>query len=87
MFKKRRGINVPYNRQGLIYFICMNEGEMPQAVREKIRRLCEKIGGEYCDALFALLTDDRKNIHGVAMDFHVSETLLYQLRKKFYEEW
>lgn len=37
MFKKRRGIHIPYNRQGLIYFTCMNIRDMP----EDIKKMCE----------------------------------------------
>lgn len=87
MFKKRRGINVSYNKQGLIYFICMNIEDMPEDVQKKIRDLCTLVGREHSDALYALLTDDSKNIHGVAMDFYISETQLYQMRKNFYERW
>lgn len=87
MFKKRRGIHIPYNKQGLIYFTCMNIEEMPKETQQKILNLCIDIGGEYYKALYELLTDDSRNIHGISMKYHISETQLYLHRKKFYENW
>ncbi len=87
MFKKRRGIHIPYNKQGLIYFTCMNVKDMPEDVQQKILNLCIEVGGQHYRALYTMLTDDSKNIHGVAMDFHISETQLYLYRKNFYEKW
>lgn len=87
MFKKRRGIHIPYNKQGLIYFTCMNANDMPEDVRRKILNLCIEVSGEHYKALYAVLTDDTKNIHSVAMEFHISETQLYLYRKNFYEKW
>lgn len=87
MFKKRRGIHIPYNKQGYIYFACMNVKDMPEDTQQKIENLCAEVGGYHKDALYALLTDDTKNIHGIAMKYHLSETQLYHYRKKFYEAW
>ena len=87
LFKKRRGIHIPYNKQGLIYFTCMNVKDMPEDVQQKILNLCIEVGGQHYRALYTMLTDDSKNIHGVAMDFHISETQLYLYRKNFYEKW
>lgn len=87
MFKKRRGIHIPYNKQGLIYFTCMNIKEMPEDVQRKVLNLCAKVGGEHYKALYAMLTDDVKNVHSIAMEHHISETQLYEYRKKFYEAW
>lgn len=87
IFKKRRGIHIPYNKQGLIYFVCMNVREMPKDVQQKILNLCVEVGGQHYQVLYTLLTDDSKNIHSLAMKFHISETQLYYYRKKFYEKW
>lgn len=87
MFKKRRGINLPYNKQGLIYFTCMNFDSADIDTKNKILNLCTRIGKEHRCALFMLLTDDTKNIHSIAMNHHISETQLYHYRKKFYESW
>lgn len=87
MFKKRKGIHIPYNKQGLIYFTCMNIKDMPEDIRRKILNLCTEIAKENSRALYTLLTDDMKNIHAVSSEFYISETQLYVYRKKFYEQW
>ena len=65
----------------------MNVKDMPEDVQQKILNLCIEVGGQHYRALYTMLTDDSKNIHGVAMDFHISETQLYLYRKNFYEKW
>jgi hypothetical protein len=88
MFKKRRGIHIPYNKQGLIYFTCVNIDEMPDEVQDKIYNLCQDIGGDdYAEVLFKVVTDSTKSIRSLAMEYHISETQLYHYRKKFYEAW
>lgn len=87
MFKKRRGIHIPYNRQGLIYFVCMNVKDMPEETQQKIFDLCVEVSGCHYEALYALITDDTVNIHGVATQYRISETQLYYYRKKFYEKF
>lgn len=86
-FKKRRGVHIPYNKQGLIYFTCVNVKDMPEEVQKKILNLCIEVAGEHYAALYTMLTDDTKNVHGIAMEYHLSETQLYHYRKKFYESW
>lgn len=87
MFKKRRGIHLPYNKQGLIYFVCVNIEEMPESIQKRILNLCIDTAGEHYQALYVLLTDDKKNIHNISTEFHISETQLYYYRKRFYEKW
>lgn len=87
MFKKRRGIHIPYNKQGLIYFICVNIKDMPEGIQRKVLKLCIEVSGEHYRALYTLLTDDRLNIHGVALKYHIGETQLYHYRKMFYENF
>ncbi len=88
MFKKRRGIKVPYNKQGLIYFTCVNINEMPDNVKHKIVGLCEEVGGtEYAEVLYKVVTDSTKSIRSLSIEYHISETQLYHYRKKFYEMW
>lgn len=87
MFKKRRGIKLPYNKQGLIYFTCINHKDMPEQVEEKIKSLCDDIGKEHSEVLFEVMTNGSKSIRALAMDYHISETQLYYYRKKFYEAW
>ncbi len=88
MFKKRRGIKIPYNKQGLIYFTCVNYKDMPDDIQQRIVQLCDEVGGDdYADVLFAAVTDSTKSIRSLSMEYHVSEMSLYRYRKKFYELW
>ena len=87
MFKKRRGIKLPYNVQGLIYFTCMNIRSLPIEKQTRILNLCYEVAGEHGEALYTMLTDDTKNIHGVAMQYYISESQLYAYRRKFYEKF
>ena len=87
MFKKRRGIQLPYNKQGLIYFTCVNIKDMPLDVQEKIINLCNEVGKEHAGVLFEVVTNSSKSIRSLSMEYHISETQLYYYRKKFYEAW
>lgn len=87
MFKKRRGIKLPYNKQGLIYFTCMNVADMPEKTQERIKQLCAEIGKEHSEVLYQVMTNSNKSIRSLALEYHISETQLYHYRKKFYENW
>lgn len=87
MFKKRRGIKMPYNEQGLIYFTCMNIKCLSEEEQQIILNLCREVAGEYAEALYTMLTDDTKNVHAVARLYFTSESLLYLYRRRFYERY
>lgn len=87
MFKKRRGIHIPYNKQGLIYFTCMNVREMPEEVQQKILNLCVEVGKEDYKALYEVLTNGNKSVLSISLEYFLSEKRLYRLRKEFYEKW
>lgn len=83
MFKKMRGIKLPYKRQGLIYFMCANYADMSFRVREKIDQVCIEAGEEYYQALRDVLIG-KKTVRRAAMDCPCSETTLYRKRNEFY---
>lgn len=87
MFKKRRGVHVPYNKQGLIYFTCVNYKDMPEEVQRKILNMCMEIGGGDYRALFELVTNDSKSVLSVSLEYFINEKRLYKMRKAFYENW
>lgn len=87
MFKKRRGIHIPYNKQGLIYFICINVDDMPEYIQKKILNLCIEIGKEDYKALYEVMTNEDKSILSISLEFYVNEKKLYRMRKEFYEKW
>lgn len=87
MFKKKRGIKVAYNLQGLIYFTCVNYKNLGGDMQEYIKSLCMEVTKEHHKALFTFLTDDHYNGTGISAKFALSETQLYYYRKRFYEKW
>ncbi len=87
MFKKRRGIRLSYNKQGLIYFICVNENDMPKEVQQKILNLCIEVGKEDYKALYDVVTKSDKSVLSISLEHHLSEKALYRMRKDFYEKW
>ena len=86
MFKKMRGVKLPYKKQGLIYFVCANYADMPLRVQEKIDQLCIAVGGEYYGALRDILIG-KKTVRRAAVDLPCSETTLYRKRNEFYERF
>lgn len=83
-FKKIRSVRLPYREQGAIYFACINYEKQPKRVQEKIRRLCRECGGEYEKALFVFLTRESVTAEWVAQHYYVSDSVLYECRRKFY---
>ena len=86
-FRQLRGVNLPYREQGMIWFTCVNYEKQPPHIQEKIRRLCRECGGQYEDALFALLTRENVSVPWLQSEYHVSDEVLYRRRKRFYEAW
>lgn len=86
MFKKMRGCKLNYKQQGLVRFVCLNYDDLPQDIQHKINDLCLKCGGEYYNALFRVLTTDI-SIRYIAIEECISETNLYRLRLRFYNEF
>lgn len=85
-FKKLRSVALPEEEQGYIYFTCMTYDRQPPGVRQKIDRLCGSCGGEYADALRALMCDG-ESITALSMRHYVSESTLLRARRRFYESW
>lgn len=86
-FKKLRGVNVPYREQGLICFTCLNYEKQPKEVQEKIRNLCQEVGGEFAEALFAMMTRENITADWIEQNYFVSDSWMYRKRVMFYERW
>lgn len=87
IFRKLRGVDVPYREQGMIWFTCVNYDKQPKRTKEKIQRLCRECGGEYEKALFIFLTRENVSIPWIEQNYYVSATTLYRRRKEFFESW
>lgn len=85
-FRKLRGVRLSEEKQGLIRYTCLNYASRPKWEQEKIRHLCEEHGGQYSCALFEVMTTQR-SITAIAEAHAVSESVLYERRKAFYEGW
>lgn len=85
-FKKLRGIPLPEAKQGLIHYTCLTAEEQPRRTQEKIQRLCSECGGAYGAALRDVMCT-QKSIAAIAMEYNVSDSVLYRARKLFYERW
>ena len=86
MFKKMRGVHLPYRTQGLIFFTCLNYQTQPPDVQHKIVNACLEVGKDNYQALFEFLTTD----HGaqeLALKHYIDATQLYRLRREFYEKF
>lgn len=86
IFRKLQGVRVPEEQQGLIRFTCLNYNRISKRTQQKIVSLCESIGGEYSSALFDVMCS-KSSISRIALKHNVSESVLYSLRKQFYESW
>ena len=87
IFRKLRGVNLPYREQGLIWFTCVNYDKQRKPVKEKINRMCRKYGGEHEKALFVFLTRENVSVSWIEKNYYVSARTLYRRRKDFYESW
>lgn len=87
LFKKRRGIKLSYDEQGLIHFVCVNIEKMPEEVQDKIVQLCNDVGKEHAEVLYKVMTDSKRSIRSLAREYFISETQLYCYRREFYENW
>ena len=85
-FKKLRGVDLPEEKQGLVRYICLNSDSQPKRTQDKIKRLCDDVGGAYSAALREVMCG-RKSITAISREFFVSESKLYDMRKVFYEKW
>ena len=85
-FRRLRGVRLPEEKQGLIRYTCLNYASRPKWEREKIERLCNLCGGEHSRALFEVMTT-RHSVTELSVKHAVSESVLYDRRKAFYESW
>lgn len=86
MFKKIRSLKIPYNKQGLIYFTCLDYINQSEETQQKILNLCFEVGKDSYQALFDTVTTN-KSIPKISMEYFMCERTVYYLREKFYNAW
>lgn len=89
MFRRRKGIKLPYKKQGLIFFTLLNYDNLSRDLKGRIDELCKEIGEEDSKALFEVLTTDSdiKTVEAIARENYTSEKKLYSLRAEFYKRF
>ena len=85
-FRKYRGIKLSEEEQGIIFYTCLSFPKLNEKTKKKIERLCVECAGAYSHALFELVTT-RHSVTSLSRKYYLSESSLYELRKKFYEAW
>lgn len=85
-FRKYQGIDLPYNKQGQIYFTLVNYKGQNKRTRDKIDRLIRQTGGPHEAALRAFVVEGRSAV-AVSQAYYVSTARLYVMRQRLYESW
>ncbi len=85
-FKKFRSVPLPYNKQALIRYTCLDYACQPSEIQRKIDALCVHIAKFNSRALFVVMTTE-KPLNRIAREFYISRSQLFRYRKRFYSEW
>ena len=86
MFRFKKAVKVPYDRQGYIYFASRLYKELSGAQQQKILNLCSACGGEYHQALFEFVTTDATATE-VCLAHHLSRSTLERAVRRYYERF
>ena len=85
MFRFHRSINVPYDRQGYIYFKSLQYPNMSEEEKERIRGLCAIAGGGNEQALLEHVTTGESIVSVCYRHYIASPTSLYRALRLYYE--
>lgn len=86
MFRYKKSVGVPYERQGYIYFKSLCYGQLPAEQRARLRKLCLQAGGEYRNALLEFVTTDAGATE-VCMKHHLSRSTLERAVRRYYQQF
>ena len=88
-FRHKADLRIPYETQGLIYFLCQNYRILPESEQKKIRDICDKVSknnGWYFNAIYEAMTTTN-GILRIALRHYVSEGVVRRLKLRFYKEY
>ena len=71
-------------KQGLIFFTCLNIKLLDDQTKNKILNTCMKVGREDYQALYRFLTDPYVNHVYICNEYYISKSKLFKIKKKFY---
>ena len=83
MFRYKRGVPIPYNRQGYIYFQSRLYKELPSKDRAKIDQICKDAAGQYWRAVLEFVTTSA-NATYIEQKHHLSKATLHRYVQKYY---
>ncbi len=86
MFKQKKGINLSYDEQGLVYFVCKNEKKLSETTQKAILDTAQRVADEDYKPLYLLLTGKRE-LAKVSEEYYMTEKRLARLRERFYIEF
>ncbi len=86
-FRFKRGIRLPYSRQGYIFFTSRMYHSLPPERQQVIWNLCLRCGGGCYQALFEFVTTDVSATAVCLKHYLASRTSLYRALKRYYEEF
>lgn len=86
-FRYKRGIPVPYEQQGYIFFKSLRYDKLPASEQERIRNLCDRIGGNNGQALFEHVTTGEPIKSVCKRHYIASPTTLYRALKRYHERF
>jgi len=84
VFRFKKGIEVEYDLQGYIYFTSRRFRKLPKGQQALIRSLVREVAPGYEKALLEFLTTDSSAV-AVCMKYHLSESTLERLARRYYE--
>ena len=87
MFRYKKSIRMPYQRQGYIFFVSKLYKELPPAAQRKILDLCHECGGENWQALFEFVTTGAGATALCMKHYIASETTLYRMVREYYQKF
>ena len=86
MFRFKAGINVPYARQGYIYFTSLRYTELHEDKQRKIRQLCKECGGQHSKALFTAVTTETP-VDLICNRCYLSKSTLNRMLREYYKRF
>ncbi len=84
-FRYRPSANVPYDRQGAVWFTVRRYHDLPKEKKQRVNKLLYRAAGHNCEALLAYIITD-KTAKEVAKEHYIgSTTTLTNAIKKLME--
>lgn len=83
MFRYKKSIPVPYDRQGYIYFQSRLFRDLSKTDQDRIIRLCKESAGQYWRALLEFVTTSADATY-IEQKHHLSRATLYRCVHRYY---